>query len=529
MIKKIANVLGWVVVVFLFCYGIYGGWQMTKTLWPGLHDDGVLYSTVAINRANGLGNHFDVHTRSLIRSGGATEFKGHGQLYYPVAAALLSTPDYEGFLGFVHWSNLVAYLLAFVVFCWQAHRSLRTGCLLSSMLGVAGAYSIMAVLHYLQGRPEHGIPFILLLFQLAVLLFRWPSLPAPLAGLQVGLVGAVSPLPGAILGLGSAVALVLCIPNSNGFLKKFFQIILFAVLGWALASFLAYPGNILELITNSLGGAGMYLFHPHEISMFWVRLNLAPGLGLMFAAGVFAMCALTARILKCPGRGFQKLILFTAIFLLGYLVWVHGVSWAATNYCFLPFFPAIAWWLLDFGRFSNTGSRHMPLAVLVASGLVVFAGMALPGFGALRTMLLQNPILEKGVSYQTARTEIDETKKLLNPGEVVGIRAWTAARSAVVFDAPPWHFRTVFFPFFTSEKKIGAKSKFFLVLQFTHANPQKVAGFKLVKNRFQTEPVYFMGIRLKSSTPGYGYALYERDEAALETLSRDPESADDFK
>ena len=151
MLKKVGNVLGWVVVVFLFCFAVYSGWQMTKTLWPGLHDDGVLYTTVAINRANGLGNHFDVYTDSLIRSEGATDFKGHGQLYYPVAAKLLSKPDYEALLTLLHQSNFVGFLLAFVVFTLATRRSLQLGWLPSSLMGVVGGAAVVAVLQYLQG------------------------------------------------------------------------------------------------------------------------------------------------------------------------------------------------------------------------------------------------------------------------------------------------------------------------------------------------------------------------------------------
>lgn len=529
MLKKTTKLLGWVVVVSLFCYGLFGCWQMTKTLWPGLHDDACCYSTVAINRASGLGNHFHVFSGFLIRGEGSTNFNWHGQLYYPVAAALLSTPDYEGFLGFVHWSNLAAYLLAFVVFSWQSHRSLQIGWLGSSMIGVAGAYAMVAVLHYLQGRPEHGIPVMLLVFQLAALVFRWPSLPAPLAGLRVGLAGAVSPLPGAVLGLASALAMALSNSDSKNLFRKSFQLFVFAGFGWAGASSLAYDGNILDLIKNSSGEAGLYLFHPIEIVMYWVRLNLAPCLGLLFGAGVVVACAQAFQILRNSRSGLQKLIICAAILPLGYLVWKHGISWAATNYCFLPFFPSLACWILQGARFSYSESVEVRRAVLVATGWVVFAGMVLPGAGSLRTILLQDALIKRGVSFQQARTEINEIKKSLRPGEVIGIHGWAAAQSEVIFDGPPWYFRSAFFPFLTGERLLGVKKRFFLVLQFTHANPQEVNGYKLVKNRFQPAPVELFGFQLKSTTPGFGYALYERDEEALKKLSLDSETAEDFR
>ncbi|NDD62468.1 MAG: hypothetical protein EBZ36_00560, partial [Acidobacteria bacterium] len=42
--------------LMLFSVGLMGGWMSIETRWPGLHQDSSRYSTVIINRANGLGN-----------------------------------------------------------------------------------------------------------------------------------------------------------------------------------------------------------------------------------------------------------------------------------------------------------------------------------------------------------------------------------------------------------------------------------------------------------------------------------------
>ena len=521
-------IFGWCAVIFFFFFGLYGGWQMTKTLWPGLHDDANLYSTVVINRAAGHGNHFNVYSRAFIARDGNTEFVGHGQLYYPIAADFLQKPDYEFFLRLLHQSNLLAFVLSFIVLGWQARCSLGLRWLMSCLFGVAGAYGTMAVLHYLQGRPEHGIPFILLVFQLAVLLFKWPVLPVPLAGVQVGLVAAMSPLPGAILGFSSILVLALRTQGAMILISKCLQVLLMAVISWLAASALVYPGNVLELVSNSLEGGSLYLFHPHQMPMYWVTLNLAPGLGLLFGTALAVACVQVYCVGKEHGFLIQKVILCAAMLPLAYFVWKHGISWSSTNYCFLPFFPSVASWILAGIKFPHYQSALNGRTAYRIVATLVLAGMALPGIGCLRTMLLQPAILENGISFQTARAEIEEIKKTLAPSEVIMIR-FTGGRSPVVFDGPPWTFRTRYFPFFTREKVMGVKGRYFLDLQFTHATPKEVPGFKLVKNRFQAVPAKFAGVKIKATTPGYGYALYERDEEALKILASDPNTSENYK
>jgi hypothetical protein len=109
-----------VLVLVLVSVGLYGGWMSTKTLWPGLHSDACLLSTVVINRANGQGNTFDSYTRYLHLRNGNRQFNFHGQLYYPILAATIPGKGYEQFLRVLHWSNLVAF--SFLAVPFQSSR-----------------------------------------------------------------------------------------------------------------------------------------------------------------------------------------------------------------------------------------------------------------------------------------------------------------------------------------------------------------------------------------------------------------------
>jgi hypothetical protein len=530
MRKKIVNSLGWIVMLFLFCFGLYSGWQMTKTLWPGLHDDGVIYSTVVINSASGLGNQFAVYTPSLVLSEGKTAFVGHGQLYYPVVSALLAKPDYEALLTFLHQSNLFAFLLAVSVFTLASRRSLKLGWLSSSFMGGFGGAAVVAVLHYLQGRPEHGIPFVLLVCQLVVLLLNWPSMPSWLVGAQVGVVGAISPLPGAILGFASLFSFSLRTQETKALIIGISTILGFSFLIWVLVTSAVYEGSLVGLLLNSTKGAKYFMFRPHEIPEYWLKLNLAPGVGFIFLFGVCVAFIKALHVIAGAQGILQKFFVSLAMLPLGYLIFKHGVAWAATNYCFLAFFPSVAIWIIaNMPTMAFWPIRNVNLLNRIAA-VVLFFTLSLPALGFFRTGLFQNSILEKGVSFLTARSEINEFRNRLKGNEVIMIHSYNNARSPVVFDGPQWKFRSQpFFGFLNVEKQLGYTAKYYLVLQNANDSPPKCDGFSLIYERFATAPVLLFGRAIKKTTPGYGFALYERNDEQLNQLAQDPKTRAVFR
>jgi len=524
--KKIGKLIGWSSVVFLFCYGVYGGWQMTKTLWPGLHDDGVLYSTVVINQASGHGNTLAVYTHALLRKNGAVDFSGQGQLYYPVVSALLKNPDYESLLHLLHTSNLIAFVLAFAVYALSLRQRVEVSWLVAACFALAGSYATFAVLHYLQGRPEHAIPFVLLISRAIFLTTKLREMPTWLSGLEIGLVAAISPLPGAILGFASVLALTLRKNNARELLVGVAGMIFMSVCVWFSVTALIYDGSIWQLLVSSLEGSKYKMFKLEEIPVFWLKIVWAPGIGLIFGLGIALATWQIFKIIPKQGQIFRKALIALSAFPLAYFIWKHGISWAATNYCFLGFMPAVLLWIID-----NSGSKLLEAKVSqknlsYAILLLSFLALMIPGTGALRSIILQDSILKYGIQYQTALNEIQNFRNNLKDNEIIMIHSYINARSPVVFDSPPWKFRSQpFFGFLSTEKALGYRTKYYLVLQNSLNKPQEIPGFRLIHDRFTEQPVYQFGLKIRSMTPGYGYAVYERDSEWLERLSEDPKKS----
>jgi hypothetical protein len=58
-------------------------------------------------------------------------------------------------------------------------------------------------------------------------------------------------------------------------------------------------------------------------------------------------------------------------------------------------------------------------------------------------------------------------------------------------------------------------------LQNANNKPPEGRGFILIHDKFASEPVLLFGIPIKKSTPGYGYAIYKRDDEWLQKLARE--------
>jgi len=483
---------------------------MTKTLWPGLHDDGVLYSTVIINRASGNGNTFAVYSRSLLNDDGDREFDGHGQLYYPLVASLLSRPDYEALLTLLHQFNLVGFLLAFVVFVLANRRSLQLGWLPASFMGVLGGAAMGAILQYLQGRPEHGIPFIILLFIFIGQFLKLRSYPNWLAGLQIGLIACISPLPGLIAGLGSVFHLSTQQENKNVIRSSAVQAVV-AVAAWLVVMAIIYDEPITEWFTKTFSSSSLNNYQPIEILTFWGKLNLAPGLGiiLLVAGGIGLLIYL--RIIFIDGPIANKIMATISGLGLAFFIFKHGFAWASTNYCFLGFFPVIILWIM---QITNQHESEISASSKKLLCLILFLALSLPALGYFRTSALQYAVARNSNDYKSTLKRVENIKKSLDESDVILIHDYRGERSPVVFDSPPWRFRSTAWTYSlnTLEKKLHFNAKYFLSIQWSRSEPTPPGegNYRLIENRYNSDPVYFMGIKIKDTTPGYGYAIYEK-------------------
>lgn len=197
MLSLKLTVIGWIFVITSMLAGIAGCFAMRYTLWPGVHDDGVAYTTRIINRAGGLGNNFSVYTHALMRYNNSTTVRGHGQLYHGIMSRIIRNATYKQLLKTMYDLNLITFILSFVLFSITIYRKIKglfikNSKVIASVLSVPFAYAIAAVMLYLQGRPEHGIPLLLVISHLFRHAIRSGKVIACADGIEIGLVAAIS-------------------------------------------------------------------------------------------------------------------------------------------------------------------------------------------------------------------------------------------------------------------------------------------------------------------------------------------------
>lgn len=541
-------------LLMLVSIGLYGGGLATRTLWPGLHNDASLLSTVVINRANGLGNTFDSYTRYLRIGKGSKQFNFHGQLYYPILAATIDGKGYEQLLRVIHWSNLIAFILSLGLFFQVARRRLRASVTIALLCGVSSAFSIVAALQYLQGRPDHGVVLTLLLFCLIdESVFKGRSGPL-FAGVVTGVVAAISPFPGYVTGVTMVLSALLRGDRSSWrpgwpgwttwLLNSFFSMVV-ALFAWWVLSTLAYPWPLSDLFQRTLSygvkdHAGLYsLFYKFpEINLprmakSWVTIKFIPFIFLPLLYATILVLISSARKLISQTGWITRLLLLALLILISGQLWFFVVCWPEVNYGLICLLPGVLYWSLrqsarlddvrDLDLVLHEHNRQVDYAFGVSSyqlkmaSAILFSLCAIiPGLGYLRTSLLQTAVLNRGVSFKVANRRFQELKQQLAPDEYILISEYSGSisgRSAIVFDGPPWRSRASVLGDDMNVCFNNLKPKFYFDLQDSLLDtnvPAQTFGYRLIEKSLTTEPVRLFGLRVGAVTPGYGYVVYEK-------------------
>jgi hypothetical protein len=500
----------------VFAFGVWGGVSMQSTLWPGLHDDGVCFTTPIINRVAGIGNQFAVYTPLIQKNKGQMGFTGHGQLYQAITARLLLSANYGSLLTVLHQANLACLFVSFLTITIHVRWHLRTSWLGAAMLGVPSSFATVSILHYLQGRPEHGIPFVILGFALFQGLMRRSDLPDTVQGVKIGLVAAISPLPGAIFGIASVLSECIGSKREVKAVKSAATQAVNAVLAWGIATSSVYDGSLWDWIRQTASASGDYTGNDLSVFPFyWLNQQLVPGIVFIFILGATVSVVETVNLLTCKGQYSRKCVAVICVCLLSYVIWNNGIAYAGYNYCFLCFMPSILLWMISVATsainflancFGNMEGHRLGLGFLA----LLFAVVLFPGSGFARSAVMQSSIAECGMDYNLAVESIDKLIRDCGPKDIVMIDGFMAARSAVIFDRPPWKFRSK--PqtsLEVAEAVLGFEAKYYLVLQ-SAVDPPEREGFVITENEFNTTPVFCFGQQFERYTPGCGFALYQR-------------------
>ncbi len=546
-VKMIRCLIG-LFLTLLILTGIDGGWRATRSLWPGIYEDGSMYTTVVINRANGLGNTFDVFTPNIRVNNGDRTFRVHGQLYHPLIAALITGRGYDALLTQFHRLNLLGFLLALLLFYLVPARRLATSPLVSLGCGVSCAYATTSLLQYLQGRPDHGVVLVLLLaglFNELVLRDRFTSLKA---GIAIGVVGAISPLPGYLLGMLTVLSSSLRVTRFRKLVVDSTISLVVSLLVWVVLTSIVYAGPLSDLFTSTVRDGmsfqpGMYQLFYNFPQMSLARIASAL-IWVKYAPFLITpLLLVTLMVLIIAGRRLAgrdswplNFTLAGLLFTLSGQLWFFILHWPERHYDVIGLYPAIFLWMLrqlmlverriDLSLQVTLASRGIEHQLrldrqALTAGLVVIMSLvvAMPGLGFLRTSLIQRGVIEHGVSYSMALARFQQLKESLAENEYILIDSWssTNGRSSVVFDGPPWKSRASVWGNDLNESFSGMKARYYFTLQDSLLDtnvPVQSNGYRLIEKNLTEFPVRIFGISVTSITPGYGYVIYEKETSS---------------
>lgn len=520
-----------------------------ETKWPGLHQDGSFFSTVSLNIKHNNNHAFDVYNVGFLVSNGKSDFNFHGQLYHPIISWLMSKANYDNYLNVLQKINLLTFFVSFILFYNNAYKKILNIPMYAAYCGLAAASAINGLLQYLQGRPEHGIVVVSVFFLLILEILNYNSINNLLYGIFLGIITAISPMPGTLLSVLSVFSVSLKSDNTKTLAQIVFLRMFFCLATWTILMLCICPFSISELVNNTinthkyimnlfarLNPSILAFIPPINIDWFiesWFKRPLVPGIGYLFFFGLAIGVTIFISELHSSRPLIIKLFSVLCIILLIKQIWFIGFVWSPTNYSLLALFPILAIWItsnldqfkklvLNFSQkkyfmqfkliknnFSNKNLNYI-LPILY------FFCLFFPALGYSKNCLMQTSIINYGITYEHALKKMNLLKYNLVNNEKILIDAYSNPQSAVIFDSPPW--KTITYEGFMDgplekiEEKLNFRGKYIFYLQAGGEKPPERAGFKLIETNFNSKPVEFFGKTIRSTTPGYGYAIYERIE-----------------
>ena len=123
--------------------------------------------------------------------------------------------------------SLSIYQITYNCFFLLSRRLLKFNTLFAIYLGLGSAYSVVGLMHYLQGRPEHGIVLFLLLCLLIREIIPSHTLPNWFVGMAIGVVSLISPIPGGLFAFFTTLAFLF---NENSSRQVLFAIFARAII-----------------------------------------------------------------------------------------------------------------------------------------------------------------------------------------------------------------------------------------------------------------------------------------------------------
>jgi hypothetical protein len=479
--------------------------------WPGLNCDAVLFVTLPVNEASGHGHDFAVYSFTYLATHDWS-FRAHGQLYQAALAHLMPEGNMMALLEAVGWINIVSVIVGALFAFVRCRHVMGLGPWATAAITSLSTLALAAILVWLQGRPEHILPLIVILGSFGRLGVANPWGRLVVSGLELGLIGATSPLPGILAASTWVLLFALDGDRLDSLVARTAVLGLCAALTWYGTMLLVYPFDVLELIQNTAsGGLGKMITGRRFIARIWLFYGDFPLIGLPFAAA--AAWGLWI-FLTHSYSWLQRVIIVVLASHLALCVYRAGLIYPHTLYNLIGFFPIVFLGVLE-RLWRPDVAWALPTVPRWGLTLVAVAGAIGVSYGFARQTLLLESYRAEGVSLTMARQRAQEEFARLTSNERVGIEA-ALPPSLVVLDDPDWHLLSFLDPadaeFVATEQKLGVRFATALRLQMEDADPPERWGpFVLRKNYFVRGRPMLWGVPLDHRIPGYQFAVYVRE------------------
>lgn len=308
-------------------------------------------------------------------------------------------------------------------------------------------------------------------------------------GLLIGLLAATQPTAGLLLGLLAALAFAAWLPTGRALA------VTAGTLAVSLATFAgllaAGPFGLVETLEGlrQHGGAVAGRASAGSLVTYWIA---NPG-ATFYAVPFLLLAGLLAWKARRGGAAIRSRLLFAVALLpLLAVVWRTGVQVPELSYSALCFAP-----LVFAGNLRLAEDARLPRPAMVLAHGVTAAGY-------LRFLALFGLFLTQGTPLDEARAAFrripPDLRVAVTPSLWVGSEEYE---------------RMTVFPLAEGPPAAGA-----VLVQQSYTgwtSPPALPGYRLAENHFVPRPGLLLGVRIASTVPGYGYALYLPDPGGAST------------
>jgi hypothetical protein len=496
-----ASAFGYGRLVLLSCAVALGAYHIFTSafMYPVPGGDAAVFMPGAINLKAGRGL-----TNSLWEAEpdptGQHRYLDHPALFQMVVSACMwKSETRNAFIVAAIFDALTLALYAAILCSAKFARRL-----ISSIPGIALlASSIFAVAFLIftgMGRPEALSTLVVCLGIAAVTWLPRKTWPVCL-GSAVGVAAAIHPVHGLFIACLAGMAFMLTASLSRSVGEATLAATVALAAFWVLLNLSPYPFSKTLRTVARHGALANAIHYPiSDLSAFYLKLSPWSGLYLLGLALVLVWCAIhfwrrsEDRITRSARLGALLLTAFAFCF--------FSIRRPTASYYLImlsPAFVAGALYLLDVHS-GGYGRRSTALPLTISAAFFGIFSLCLA-----RDVALFVDYRAEGVSFAEAQKELD--RLVQSTGQVISVSEsfWVLAD----------HFEQI------RIVERGTASGDLMVLQQTQRgslSPPLIPGYRLLSQRFVSQPPKLFGLPIARTMPGYSFAVFAREASSGEKV-----------